>query len=301
MKILTMPMIRTLLLRNIAMRRLESPDFEYVYVRKPLKVAVPNLGDAQARKNPFNKIPRTVSLRETKQANFLSEQEAHEAAMLHSRTMFNYKNNVPCPRLDNTQVAQPCQLMTEVSDSLLEEASNWYTESDSDSEEDPAPNKDEECKEKIVKTETIASSLALPLSLISKEVEHNFLLIKKLTLATTEEVLARKVALGSICDPSKSKRKTLILDLDDTLIHTINPAFNYSSINVTHTDVKNILYQDGNGSTVFAIKVVIRPYAIQLLQELSSLYEIVVFLFFNLTCRSLLQLKNATLMQFSRF
>eukprot|EP00826_Nyctotherus_ovalis_P057427 TRINITY_DN7846_c0_g1_i20.p1 TRINITY_DN7846_c0_g1~~TRINITY_DN7846_c0_g1_i20.p1 ORF type:complete len:187 (+),score=24.91 TRINITY_DN7846_c0_g1_i20:92-652(+) len=65
--------------------------------------------------------------------------------------------------------------------------------------------------------------------------------------------------------------------MDDTLIHTLVPMFNYSKINVDYENAKTVVYEDSASSTLFSVQVIIRPYAIQLLQELSIIYEIVIF------------------------
>ena len=77
----------------------------------------------------------------------------------------------------------------------------------------------------------------------------------------------------------KSKRstnKTLLLDLDDTLVHTINTNFDYSMVNIDYNRAKTVIYKDDNSLNFTAIKVIVRPYAVKFLEELSKIYEIIV-------------------------
>lgn len=150
------------------------------------------------------------------------------------------------------------QNITEVCDTVT--ALAWVTEGDID------PSSDSEHTPEPFSKYTIE---------LTKEVQHNFQQIQKGSVATSAEVASREVFLSTA--KSVLKKKTLILDLDDTLIHTINPNFNYATLQITHSNPKTLLYQDLTTSDVYSISVVIRPYAIQLLRDLSEIYEIVIF------------------------
>ena len=92
--------------------------------------------------------------------------------------------------------------------------------------------------------------------------------------ATPEEIIEREIVLK----PSNKKSgKTLILDLDDTLIHTINPLFDYSALNISYGRAQTVMYKNNEGPSFETIKVIIRPHALKFITELSSLYEIIVF------------------------
>lgn len=112
---------------------------------------------------------------------------------------------------------------------------------------------------------------------MTKEVELNFKQIINIPKINLDDIDCRKVLL-----PCKTlKKHTLFLDLDETLIHSIDSKFNYESINVNLLKIKkeniNVLCcKDSIKMKTIVIKVLIRPFAIELLQELSKLYEIVV-------------------------
>ena len=68
--------------------------------------------------------------------------------------------------------------------------------------------------------------------------------------------------------PSDNGKKTLLIDLDDTLIFTSNPV---SGSELKEDELK-IAQNDG----MFR-KLNLRPYARQFLERMSSLYEIIIF------------------------
>jgi len=178
----------------------------------------------------------------------------------------------PDPRPQFEKVEQPMQKLTDICDTVTETCVSWITETEAELQN--AENSEEEVKD-------------LPRSLgwfqkvdafshykiqYTREVEHYFNQLQKAQLPSAEDVLLKQIALPG----DYSSKKTLILDLDDTLIHTINPAFNYASIGVTHSNVKTALYQDAV-LEVYSVNFVIRPYALQFLKEMSEIYEIVIF------------------------
>eukprot|EP00826_Nyctotherus_ovalis_P032133 TRINITY_DN2594_c0_g2_i3.p1 TRINITY_DN2594_c0_g2~~TRINITY_DN2594_c0_g2_i3.p1 ORF type:complete len:340 (-),score=62.19 TRINITY_DN2594_c0_g2_i3:46-1065(-) len=104
---------------------------------------------------------------------------------------------------------------------------------------------------------------------LNREVAFSFHAIRMMPLVFPRELAMRRVRLNA--KPRGSSGKTLILDLDDTLVHVLFPRFEYTNINsknlkvAAYEEIKRIL------------KVVIRPYAIKLLQELSEIYEIIIW------------------------
>ncbi len=182
------------------------------------------------------------------------------------------------PRPEFEQVQQPRQRLTDVCDTITETCVSWFTEVDPDpvsADLDPQEEEEDKFGGGREPATLFAKGMDTPSQYkiqLTREVEHNFQQISKGKMTTMEEVLLRQVVLPGDGPISK---KTLILDLDDTLVHTINPAFNYAALGVVHTNVRTTLYQDPSFE-VFSINFVIRPYAIQLLKEMSQLYEIVV-------------------------
>lgn len=149
-------------------------------------------------------------------------------------------------------------LISEVSDTVTEDDCDWAF--DSQIEDDEKSCEEQEMKE-FAKCE------------LTREVQYNFTIMRLLNKATLEEIKAREVDLELV---ERKSNKTLVLDLDDTLIHMINPKFKYSSMNVCHASARTVIYKDQDTPTFNSIKIIIRPYALKLLEELSQLYEIVV-------------------------
>lgn len=93
--------------------------------------------------------------------------------------------------------------------------------------------------------------------------------VKKLQPIDEECLLERKIYLP----PNPYNKKTLILDLDETLVHC-NENTNSDSDELNSDKIINIKF--ANQDTIPA-GVNIRPFVKECLQELSKLYEIVVF------------------------
>jgi TFIIF-interacting CTD phosphatase-like protein len=108
----------------------------------------------------------------------------------------------------------------------------------------------------------------------SKEVEFNFEHLRNLPFVFSDEILNNKTAIPIPLDGTN--KKTLFLDLDETLIHTIDPNYNYSSIGITHKKIQILTFLASATKLSLSLKIVIRPYAVKFLEELSDLYEIIV-------------------------
>ena len=111
---------------------------------------------------------------------------------------------------------------------------------------------------------------------LNKELEANFGLILETMPALPCEVEDLKVPLPPLPSPTM---KTLVLDLDETIIHTVDPSEFKSVIegagdsNLTFTKL-----HAGDGSKV-DIAFRVRPYLKEFLETLSPYYEIIVFSF----------------------
>ena len=68
--------------------------------------------------------------------------------------------------------------------------------------------------------------------------------------------------------PKKTNKKTLVLDLDETLVHSCFIPFNIPSDLIIQIELENKIQE---------IYVLIRPYVKEFLESMSKLYEIVVF------------------------
>jgi len=80
-------------------------------------------------------------------------------------------------------------------------------------------------------------------------------------------------------DPEKKKltNKTLFLDLDNTLVYVVTNS-TYIKMNIPKSmDVRNTLYTDPKESKPLLLNIILRPYALDMLKQLSPYYEIIVF------------------------
>eukprot|EP00830_Metopus_es_P010341 TRINITY_DN1995_c0_g1_i3.p1 TRINITY_DN1995_c0_g1~~TRINITY_DN1995_c0_g1_i3.p1 ORF type:complete len:218 (-),score=36.30 TRINITY_DN1995_c0_g1_i3:102-755(-) len=100
------------------------------------------------------------------------------------------------------------------------------------------------------------------------------MLLKTILKGKRESVFKRKIDLPPI--PPHLK-KTLILDLDETLIRSSKPCLGKTHIEKTHS-INNvpILFRDSYGEAI-EIDLSIRPYANYLLEQASKKYQIIVF------------------------
>ena len=77
-----------------------------------------------------------------------------------------------------------------------------------------------------------------------------------------------KKPLELLLPPKMSKKKTLVLDLDETLVHSQFGAFNIPSDVIINIEIENELHD---------IHVLIRPGVKEFLEKMSKKYEIVIF------------------------
>ncbi len=256
----------------IIMESVGNKPSEWTYVRKPLNFVVPLLGDMQARKNPFARQHKTETMQVASRANLLSPVETEECTKKHAKTMIHATAGTR-GHLSMVQVPKPSQEPADLDSSALRDCLRWTSESSAELEESSVAAEYEEFKQDSTPSASPSDSCR---AILSHEVQHNFFMLRKIPMAVPEEIALKAINLDYDSRAGRSSNKTLILDLDDTLIHTINPSFNYNSINITHTEFKTVLYKDAELPSIFSIRVVVRPYAIQLLEELSKIYEIIV-------------------------
>lgn len=79
--------------------------------------------------------------------------------------------------------------------------------------------------------------------------------------------------------PPKAKKltnKTLVLDLDNTLVCAMKAQSFEAKKTFKGADVRSAKYIDSKGS-LNELKVIIRPYAIDMLKQLTSYYEVIIF------------------------
>jgi len=272
----------------------KNSETNMIFVRKPLQIIVRHIGDLQAHKNPFTKSTKPFStLSPLKSATMVNQKEVAAAFMHASTIQESKKPSFPHP--SSSRVPQPNILCAEIGESVTEDNCDWFSETEIDSEAETERIDEEESKES--NEETIDDAIKYRAKL-TKELEYNFNIIHSIPLVDSQDdVTLRQVSLPIRTKPVRLTDKTLLLDLDDTLIHTVNPNFDYSSIDVDHREYQPVWYRDASSPSFFCIKVLIRPNAIKLLEELSKLYEIIVFFFHFTKNRFSQQLKTAMQMQ----
>lgn len=241
---------------------------EKQYIRKPLDFTIPDMNNMQCRKNPFTKSARSGTFNTSRIKTLSSITNNGHNVKAHTLDMplssgVPRPNFIPMPRRSST-ISEACE-------SVTEESCGWVFEEPIKTETE---GKFEEYKDQ--------NSEALELT---PEIQYNFNAMRHIVEATPEEIISREVVLKP---NNKKSAKTLVLDLDDTLIHTINPLFNYSALNISYGRAQTVLYKNNESPSFEAIKVIIRPYALKFITELSSLYEIIVFyiLFIDIYSRS---------------
>eukprot|EP01022_Parablepharisma_sp_SALTPOND_P007985 TRINITY_DN135024_c1_g1_i1.p3 TRINITY_DN135024_c1_g1~~TRINITY_DN135024_c1_g1_i1.p3 ORF type:complete len:321 (-),score=30.80 TRINITY_DN135024_c1_g1_i1:2943-3905(-) len=239
---------------------------QITYSRKPLSFVLPALRESQAAKNPFRKfylrLKTTTNIKVTG-SSLQGTSDPPPVKKFHSLTPTQQKRTkvtlekVPKPSLF---VSEP----VEGDSSPLEDYEN------SEKEELKKGEKDKELQEPDYEIT------------LTREVMYHFRELEKVGFVSLEEVRKKSITLPDVKGKKKSN-KTLLLDLDDTLVHTVDPNLNYSSIKIDTANVKCTMYLDPYLSSMVNLKVVIRPNAMKFLQEISPFYEIVVGFFLFLS------------------
>lgn len=132
---------------------------------------------------------------------------------------------------------------------------------DSEDAEAISPMKEEAKKDPI----SIPTSIPYQRS-ITQEIEHSFTLLKNIHLASIREIALKQVNLP------KTLKKTLVLDLDETLVHTMDKGNCYPH-KISNSD--KIYISNENGETE-EYQVLIRPHAKEFIQKLAGVYDIIV-------------------------
>ena len=135
-----------------------------------------------------------------------------------------------------------------------------------------------ELKEKMRQQLSISDDIYMIINLTSQmtdEIKKNFEIIKDLSETTQSEIESRKVQLKKV--DKKLTNKTLILDLDDTLVHTLNEKKTYSQKDLNLLEINSAFYIDPKKGLKSPVKYIIRPYALSFLQNIFPFYEIILF------------------------
>ena len=265
----------------------EKVKYETTYCRKPLTFVLPALKESQAAKNPF-KRPFKFSTMTKLKAEEIKTSSTMPTALkkFQSLTPTQEKRT----RINLDKVVKP-SLFT--GDSIEGHDASFDEENHNKINNIVEDHKEEIKKSEAKKTEEKKQEAYPEYDFsLSKEVLFFFSELQKIEHISMDEVSKKYVLLPDI--KGKLSNKTLLLDLDDTLVHTIDPTLNYSTIKIDKSELKAAMYVDPFQSSIVSIKVIIRPYALQFLKELSLLFEVVVLLYFYMG-RSSLQDKRTTL------
>ena len=125
---------------------------------------------------------------------------------------------------------------------------------------------------------SISDDIYLVMNLTSQmtdEIKKNFDIIIDLPDTDECEIISRKVNLPK--PMRKLTNKTLVLDLDDTLVHTLSDKKVYSQKDLKNLEINSVSYFDPKKGLKIAIKYIIRPYALSFLQNIFPFYEIILF------------------------
>lgn len=142
------------------------------------------------------------------------------------------------------------------------------------------PDSPEASKEKeagITKDELATFAVAFKDKIhMSDYIAEQFKINASLPPISTETVAKLAVKIP----PPKTKKhtnKTLVLDLDNTLVCVMTAqAFDSKKI-YKDADIRSAKYVDIKKGTTIELKIIVRPYAIKMLKQLTTYYEILIF------------------------
>ncbi len=126
-----------------------------------------------------------------------------------------------------------------------------------------------------IKSPAALARIVDPTARVQAELSHDLFRLSLVSPVTAEEVAEQAVTFPSEVLTDESPRKTLFLDLDDTLVYRVEGEGLWSKGGL---EARTIEYEDEVNSDVYMSKIILRPHAVRLLKELSELYEIIVWL-----------------------
>lgn len=126
----------------------------------------------------------------------------------------------------------------------------------------PTPNAHEEIDSKI------------GTAYINIEMEFYFRELMTMPLITSTDYSPYKLKLPDF--PKVQTNKTLLLDLDETLVHVIQEFIDYSSVKINTKGLKSVFFKHPITGAINILKGAVRPFASKLIEELGNIYEIIV-------------------------
>jgi Dullard-like phosphatase family protein len=107
-----------------------------------------------------------------------------------------------------------------------------------------------------------------------EEAAMEFMEIAQQSSVTSEEVVKHNATFPAL---ESSTKKTLLLDLDETLIHVLRPENSYRDGMLDPRATHEFVYLDENTQQLVTRRVVVRPHALTMLKEMLELFEVGIF------------------------
>eukprot|EP00826_Nyctotherus_ovalis_P064463 TRINITY_DN9456_c0_g5_i2.p1 TRINITY_DN9456_c0_g5~~TRINITY_DN9456_c0_g5_i2.p1 ORF type:complete len:279 (+),score=24.77 TRINITY_DN9456_c0_g5_i2:261-1097(+) len=232
-----------------------------------LSFIIPALKESQFAKNPFRKSSNYCL--KLKSANTTQSPVSFPSLLLKARERF------PTPTRDNRargnfeKLPKPSCLVAEPCDP--DEGANTKPTS-----KFCPTRKASTIRAKTPKELTTATELEGKYEMrLTREVIHSFRKLKFIRMPSNEQLSKMRIWLPKM-HSKKESSKTLFLDLDETLVHTVQRDINYSFTRIDPEAVNLVSYIHPYTHRVDNIKVILRPHVKEFLQEMSPIFEIVV-------------------------
>ena len=241
----------------------DSSDPEIACSRTPLRFVIPRMQKTQCDKNPFKK--RFMKLKSDSDCF----NEALTANTCPQTLIFDNDKTFREIKRAKIQLKQPPKpsLFNSEPDEIPEELGKKIGEDTKEVKLEIILDVGKEPKEKKEELNYVVK--------LTKEVEYNFTNLGNIKEVTTNEIMKKSVLIPELKDKRLSN-KTLLLDLDETLLHTMDPKLNYDVINVDQKYINSTSYLDEYLVKEVNIKVILRPYVREFLSEIGKYYELIV-------------------------
>ncbi|MDR3548808.1 MAG: NIF family HAD-type phosphatase [Candidatus Pacebacteria bacterium] len=233
----------------------EEPPKHIMMCSQPSVCALPVVRDSQSKKNPFRKH----SKQKTTDFSRLTTDEEYDQLLvrkgLTKKPFYSTETVIYRARVAFDRIPKPLSDTEAVGE-----------------DEDLAGKK--LCFEVKADEEKVIPTVPAYALSLSNEIKANFEELKRIGYIPIEEIEKRQT---SIPDTKQGLgKKTLFLDLDDTLVHTINPRVNYDAKQVKKGEIHQVKYEDQYTHVEATASVILRPYVRHFLRELKRSFELVV-------------------------
>lgn len=238
-------------------------------VKKSFNFALPIAQSSQFDKNPFQRTPGPKSKAKSVSALNLSK-KAIQIAPMNSKHKscvigkeYRVRGNLeklPKPVCSTSEADEPEEIL---SDELNKLGKSTLTSS--------------VLKNVIMSQETTTcKAKGIYKMRLTGEAIYNFRELQQVEVPSKEEIGRRTILLPEPARQRKSN-KTLFVDLDETLVHTMQTELDYSLVPIDPRAVQTTTFLLANTGKLLNLKTVFRPHVREFLKRLSATYEIVVF------------------------